>query len=115
MMEHRGLEIAGDEWLAEMRGEGPSRRLEIRVDGRAVGPLVTWPDDQPVLATGDVTHQEELREGVSVRWRLKGDGVTVAIYYEGRGRAAVRAAVGGIGEWEATTAFSIGRRSGWSS
>jgi hypothetical protein len=114
-MEHRSLEVAGDEWFAELGGEGLSRTLKIKLDGREIGPLVTWPDAQPVLATGDIIHQEQPREGISVRWRVKGDVVTVAIYYEGRGRAAIRAAVSGIGEWEATTGFPIVRRSRWTS
>ena len=115
VMEHRGLEVAGDKWLAEMCGEGPSRRLEIKLGRHTVGPLVTWPDGQPVLATGGITHQVQPRAGVSVRWRVKGEVVTVAIYYEGRGRVAIRAAVGGVGEWEATAGFPITSRSRWSS
>jgi hypothetical protein len=115
MMERRSLEVAGDTWIAEMRGEGPSCRLELKLDGRTLGPLVTWPGDQPVLASGEVTHQEQPRAGVGVRWRAKGDVATIAIYYEGRGRAAIRAGVGEIGEWEASTGFPMASRSRWSS
>jgi hypothetical protein len=111
MIEHRSLEIVGDEWLAEMAGEEPDRRFQIKVDGRSLGPLVTWPDHRAVLATGDVVHQEELRDGVDARWRVKGDVVTVGIYYEGRGRIAIRAALAGIGEWKTTGGFPIARRS----
>jgi hypothetical protein len=114
-MEHRSLEVAGDAWLAEMGGKGSSRRLEVKLNGRTIGPLVIWLDDRPALAIGGVVHQEELREGVTVRWRVKGDGVTVGVYYEGRGRAAIRTAVGDIGEWETTGGFPMASRSRWSS
>jgi hypothetical protein len=114
-MEYRSLEVGSDRWLAEMRGEGPSRRLEIKLGGRVVGPLVTWPGEQSVLASGDVTHQEQPREGVSVRWRTKGGVVTIAIYYEGRGRAALRVDGGEVGEWEAGAGFHMPSRSRWSS
>jgi hypothetical protein len=114
-MEHRSLTVIGDEWLAEMAGEGPNRRFQVKIDGRSVGPLVTWPDHRAVLATGDVVHQLELRDGVQARWRVKGDVVTVGIYYEGRGTVAIRAAMDGIGEWETTGGFSIASRSRWSS